>query len=98
MPKVFGELLENIPEQDGVPFVVNELLNYLSEKEVRLQVEGIFRISGKQDDIIKIKHLYDKGEEVDLHQYDIHTVAGVLRSFFRELPESLITHENVCFF
>jgi hypothetical protein len=33
------------------------------------------------------------GKKVDLEGRDIHTVAGVLKLFFRELPEPLLTYE-----
>ncbi|EDR28479.1 Rho GTPase-activating protein, putative [Entamoeba dispar SAW760] len=94
MGKVFGVLLENVPTCNGVPYPVYELISYLTEKQSRIEAEGIFRISGKLNDINIIKAKYDNGESVDLSKYDIHTVAAVLKAFFRELPDSLVTHEN----
>ncbi|EKE37541.1 hypothetical protein ENUP19_0285G0027 [Entamoeba nuttalli] len=94
MGKVFGVLLENVPTCNGVPYPVYELISYLTEKQSRIEAEGIFRISGKLNDINIIKAKYDNGETVDLSKYDIHTVAAVLKAFFRELPDSLVTHEN----
>ncbi|ELP84659.1 hypothetical protein EIN_173240 [Entamoeba invadens IP1] len=94
MNKVFGALLENAPQQDGVPRVVKELINYLTEKPVRLETEGIFRVPGKLADINEIKRLYDNNLPVDLSKYDVHTVAGALKTYFRELPDSLMKREN----
>ncbi|KAL7715476.1 Rho GTPase-activating protein [Entamoeba marina] len=91
---MFGVLLEEVPTVNGVPLPVYELISYLTERPVRLEVEGIFRISGKLSDITIIKEMYNKREYVDLSKYDIHTVAAVLKAFFRELPDSLVTHEN----
>lgn len=31
----------------------------------------------------------NKGDEVDLSKFDIHTVCGILKLYFRELPEPL---------
>ncbi|KAL7717011.1 Rho-GAP domain-containing protein [Entamoeba marina] len=91
---MFGVLLEEVPTVNGVPLPVYELISYLTERKVRLEVEGLFRISGKLADIVVIKEMYNKREYVDLSKYDIHTVAAVLKAFFRELPDSLVTHEN----
>ncbi|ELP84019.1 hypothetical protein EIN_346660 [Entamoeba invadens IP1] len=94
MGKVFGVLLESVPTMQNVPFPVYELITYLTEKPARVEAEGIFRISGKLEDINLIKKMFNKGEHVELTHYDIHTVAAVLKAFFRELPDSLVKKEN----
>ena len=95
MPNVFGVLLEKIPTRNKVPFIVDDLITHLTSKQSLIEVEGIFRISGNQANITKIRNDYDMNVPVDLTKYDVHTVAGVLRSFFRDLPDSLVKKENV---
>ena len=91
---VFGVLLEKLPRKNGVPSIVSDLISYLTEKEARIEAEGIFRIPGRKDDMELIKNKYNRGEPVDLTKYDVHTVAGVLKMFFRDLKDSLVTREN----
>jgi hypothetical protein len=69
------------------------------------KVEGIFRVSGRQQTILELKKLYDKGEfgfyllilqghsRIDLSKLDAHTVAGILKLWFRELPQPIFTFE-----
>ena len=40
-----------------------------------------------------ITSLYCREEEADLSSYDPHTVAGVLKSYLRELPEHVLTNQ-----
>lgn len=66
-------------------------------------MEGIFRLSGFQDEVRHIKSLYDQGSfytfSDDLRSSvgkptnlskvtDPHVVAGVLKQYFRQLPGS----------
>ena len=58
-----------------------------------LDQEGIFRISGNKRVIEQLKTAIDNGvQEVffDDDEVDVMTVAGLLKLFFRELPDSLI--------
>lgn len=59
-----------------------------------LELEGIFRISGSQETIRNIKETFEKGKQVDLSkELNPHTVAGVLKLFFTELPNPLFSFE-----
>jgi hypothetical protein len=50
--------------------------------------EGIFRISGSLDQILKWKNRVDEGKvDFFVENVDCHIVAGLLRLYFRELPE-----------
>jgi len=40
--------------------------------------------------IRKLRELYQDGEAVDLTLFDAYTVAGLLLTFFKELPEPLL--------
>ena|SRR3990167_473780 len=57
--------------------------------------EGIFRISAKIDDVDKLRKAMDKEKPtaVDLSAENIHVLANLLKLYFRELPEPLLTFE-----
>ncbi|WVF65812.1 hypothetical protein IAT40_000549 [Kwoniella sp. CBS 6097] len=59
--------------------------------------EGIFRISGRSSHIAKLRKEFDSGADIDLTQchpgdLDPHAVAGLFKSYLRELPSPLLTH------
>ncbi|WVQ93451.1 hypothetical protein IAU59_000525 [Kwoniella sp. CBS 9459] len=59
--------------------------------------EGIFRISGRSSHIAKLRKEFDAGADIDLTQchpgdLDPHAVAGLFKSYLRELPSPLLTH------
>ncbi|RPA86104.1 RhoGAP-domain-containing protein [Ascobolus immersus RN42] len=62
-----------------------------------LDVEGIYRLSGTNTHVQNIKGLFNTDyDSVDFRQqesffWDINSVASVLKQFFRELPEALLT-------
>ncbi|RWS11466.1 rho GTPase-activating protein 44-like protein [Dinothrombium tinctorium] len=63
------------------------LLNNLNE-------EGLFRIPGSTSKVKKLRSSFDAGViDVDEYARDPHTVAGCLKSYLRELPEPLLTHQ-----
>jgi len=56
-------------------------------------VEGIFRVSGSVLTIRMAKEALNQGLNVDYSNYDIHSVAGVVQTWLRELPEPLMTYK-----
>jgi len=97
--RVFGISLERYIESHKgslngslVPAVIEKSLQYLNNKE-SLETEGIFRISADQGVLFSLKRRFDRGEDIDLTTYDTHTVASVVKSYFRELPEPLLTFD-----
>jgi hypothetical protein len=58
-----------------------------------LEVEGIFRVSGSVLTIRMAKEALNQGLSVDYSNYDIHSVAGVVQTWLRELPEPLMTYK-----
>ncbi|OQR74410.1 protein FAM13A-like, partial [Tropilaelaps mercedesae] len=53
--------------------------------------EGLFRISGNAKLIDKLKASFDSQGDAPLeHEADVASAAGLLKTFFRELPEPLI--------
>ena len=60
--------------------------------------EGIFRISGVKTEIDTLKACFESGVEASCYEAvqkaDIDAVTGVLKQYFRELPEPLFTYTN----
>jgi len=76
------------------PPVLIDALDYLDREEI-IKLEGIFRESGDQEEIQMFKNLYDNGEEVSFDKVSTpHSVASLLKLFFRKLPEPLFTFKE----
>jgi len=57
-------------------------------------MEGIFRISASHKDVKDYKDMFERGEDVNLETVtDPHVVANLIKVFFRELPEPLMTFD-----
>jgi hypothetical protein len=89
----FGAPIEKVtPPGSEVPYIVEHAIKVLEAKS--LEVEGVFRLSGSQNLIDKLKAEFNAGKQVDLSTVaDPHTVTGVLKLYFRELPEPLMTYD-----
>lgn len=90
---VFGAQLSSLlSENCRIPLVVEQLIAKIELKG--LYIEGIYRKSGTQSKIAELKSLFDAElPDIDLDQYSIHVLAAALKSFFREMPEPLMTYE-----
>ncbi|CBX95022.1 similar to Rho GTPase activator (Rgd1) [Plenodomus lingam JN3] len=96
---VFGITLEDLFHRDGspVPMVVYQCIQAVDL--YGLEVEGIYRIPGTSSHIQQMKALFDSdASQVDFRnpeafQHDVNSVAGLLKQFFRELPDPLLTRE-----
>jgi hypothetical protein len=94
---IFGVPLETIlgryTEPGPIPLQIEHCLQYL-EKEVA--EPGIFRIPGHALEVDKIKKMLDNGETPDFDNMEImnkvHSVAGAVKLFIRDLPEPLLTY------
>jgi hypothetical protein len=56
-----------------------------------LNEEGIFRKSGTSDKVKKYRKLINDGGIIEFESNDIHIATGLLKMFFRELQEPLLT-------
>jgi hypothetical protein len=55
--------------------------------------EGIFRVSGNANRIAEIKNMYNAGEEIPTKEFgDPHLITGIIKLFFRELTNPLLTY------
>lgn len=92
IPYFGGKLEVALTDGREIPYVVEHCINLLRERA--LEVEGIFRLSGSQVQIEKYRNEFNCGVLVDLsNEVDPHTIAGVLKLYFREMEEPLLTYD-----
>ncbi|XP_076461272.1 rho GTPase-activating protein 15-like isoform X4 [Babylonia areolata] len=94
---VFGSTLQSLCERDKSP-VPNFVLECISAVESKgLDHDGIYRISGNLAEIQRLRYVVDKDDDHNLteQQWDIHTLTGALKLFFRELKEPLFPFKCV---
>jgi len=97
---VFGLDLEQLFQRDGtaVPMVVYQCMQAIDL--FGLDVEGIYRLSGSNTHIQQLKAVFDNdSSRVDFRNpaafhHDVNAVAGLLKQFFRDLPDPLFTRER----
>mmetsp|Transcript_40699 Transcript_40699/g.102431 ORF Transcript_40699/g.102431 Transcript_40699/m.102431 type:complete len:671 (+) Transcript_40699:126-2138(+) len=81
------------PESETIPLIVQRVIDFLVESN-KLGTEGIFRVSGRHSEVLKIKADFDQGIDVDLSAIkDVNDITGALKLYFRELPEPLLTFQ-----
>ncbi|XP_033839909.2 breakpoint cluster region protein [Periophthalmus magnuspinnatus] len=93
---VFGVPIEKVAQQEGVlvPHVVRCCIEEVERRG--MDEVGIYRISGTTSDISTLKTAFDSNlcEAVTrLRGAEVNAVCGVLKLYFRELPEPLIPAE-----
>lgn len=85
-------IVTNSPCLNSIPPIVRKCVDSLSITGV-IDTEGIFRRSGNHLEIISLKERVNRGEDIDLKDVNVHVVAGLLKSFLRDLSEPLLTFE-----
>ncbi|KAG6919537.1 hypothetical protein DXG01_005127 [Tephrocybe rancida] len=96
---VFGVHLEeslDVAQIANLPAIVFRSIQYLEAKKAE-QEEGIYRLSGSSAVIKSLKDRFNMEGDVDLlasdEYWDPHAIAGLLKSFLRELPASILTRD-----
>jgi len=84
------DVLNRYDQHGTVPTIVQAIIETLSDEE-SLKIEGILRQSGNSANIIKLKKVFDEGKIEDLKKHDPNDVIGLLKLYFKELPEPLFT-------
>jgi hypothetical protein len=98
--RMFGAPLKATVSQEGhesmVPFIVRCCVAHLLKGDHLLR-EGIFRLSGAKPEIDALKVCFDAGVEANCYEAvqkaDLDAVTGVLKQYFRELPDPLFTYQ-----
>ncbi|GJJ68354.1 hypothetical protein EMPS_00700 [Entomortierella parvispora] len=88
--RVFGAPLDRLmgPNgEKGLPQFVQDCISNLVSNG--LYVEGLFRRSPSSAMLKQVRAAYDRGNPVNLAEYDIHISAVLLKLFLRELPEPI---------
>uniref|UniRef100_A0A5K3EGU0 Rho-GAP domain-containing protein n=1 Tax=Mesocestoides corti TaxID=53468 RepID=A0A5K3EGU0_MESCO len=83
-------------EELRVPVLVTACVEEVERRG--LQEEGIYRISGAATAISYLQGLFDQDVALAIKQigdYEINVVSGLLKLFFRELPEPIIPPANL---
>lgn len=99
---VFRVTLSELYERDqlAVPMVVYQCIQAVDL--YGLGVEGIYRLSGSLPHVNKLKAMFDQDSSspsLDFRNpenffHDVNSVAGLLKQFFRDLPDPLLTREH----
>ncbi|CAE6435626.1 unnamed protein product [Rhizoctonia solani] len=96
---VFGIPLQDslgIAQIANLPAIVFRCIEYLEAKRAD-QEEGIYRLSGSSAVIKSLKDKFNAEGDVNLLEseeyWDPHAVAGLLKSYLRELPSSILTRD-----
>jgi RalA-binding protein 1 len=97
---VFGVPLNEslaIASVASLPAVVFRCIEWLEINKAQDE-EGIYRMSGSSAVIKGLKDRFDHEGDVDLvkldDRWDPHAIAGLLKTFLRDLPTSLLTRES----
>ena len=81
-------------EKRAVPFIITSCVREVERRGIT--EIGIYRVSGSTPDVQKLKKAYENNPyeaEQLLKECDIHSVAGTLKLYLRDLPESLFTSQ-----
>ncbi|EJF64182.1 hypothetical protein DICSQDRAFT_178675 [Dichomitus squalens LYAD-421 SS1] len=96
---VFGVSLEeslDVAQIASLPAIVFRCIQYLEAKKAE-QEEGIYRLSGSSAVIKGLKDRFNAEGDVDLlasdEYWDPHAIAGLLKTFLRDLPASILTRD-----
>ncbi len=96
---LYGRPLVELVEREGhsVPAAVERMFAEIEARGLREQ--GIYRISGSKSAMENLRRAWDQqpADSIDLSTgefSDIHTIAGAVKTWLRELPEPLITFDS----
>ncbi|KAK5884848.1 hypothetical protein CesoFtcFv8_018625 [Champsocephalus esox] len=79
-------------EPDKVPFVVRLCTTEIENRA--LSVQGVYRVSGSKPRILKLCQAFEfQKDQVDLSDLSPHDITSILKHFFKELPDPLLTFD-----
>jgi active breakpoint cluster region-related protein len=79
-------------EKRAVPFIITSCIREVERRGIA--EVGVYRVSGSAADVARLKKAYETNPyeaEQLLKECDIHSVAGILKLYLRDLPESVFT-------
>ncbi|XP_038073351.1 unconventional myosin-IXa-like isoform X2 [Patiria miniata] len=93
--KVIGARLDTLVTADSnIPLIIERCLSIVELNG--LFTEGIYRRPGPEAKVKELKHLINTEpdfDQIELDSYNMLVIAQVIKSFFREMPEPLLTFE-----
>ncbi|KAL4224066.1 hypothetical protein ACF0H5_017523 [Mactra antiquata] len=94
---IFGVRIQNVTRRENktVPSIVTTCVQQIENRG--MTEVGIYRVSGVTSEIQNLKKMFDKNPIAANGQIeggDIHAITGVLKLYFRELPEPLFTDQH----
>ncbi|KAL3856236.1 hypothetical protein ACJMK2_011013 [Sinanodonta woodiana] len=94
---IFGVKIASVTrrERKTTPTIVIACTQEITKRG--LDEVGIYRVSGVTSEVQRLKRLFNKNPVaagMQIGDVDIHAVTGVLKLYFRELPEPLFTDAN----
>lgn len=91
-PKVFKVPLEESCPDSDYPDEIKDLMEYITNKG--LKSDSIFRRAPNKEMVRCIIQMMDIHQRVNFSDYDIYTLASVLKEFIRGLPNTLIPESS----
>uniref|UniRef100_A0A0X3P122 Rho GTPase-activating protein 1 n=1 Tax=Schistocephalus solidus TaxID=70667 RepID=A0A0X3P122_SCHSO len=93
--QVFGASIEHIKSNNGgnpIPQVLEDCVMYI--RQYSLDLEGLFRRSARSILVQAAQQTYNEGGRVKFENFDDpHLPAVLIKTFFRELSEPILTYE-----
>lgn len=87
-----GEHLSN--SQQDVPKILKICTEFIEKHGI---VDGIYRHTGLQSNIQRLRNAFDEEKFAEINQEvyvnDVHSVSSLLKMYFRELPNPLLTYQ-----
>eukprot|EP01135_Chromosphaera_perkinsii_P010637 Nk52_evm37s2192 gene=Nk52_evmTU37s2192 len=91
---VFGVALDTQTSSQNVENVPDFLHRCCEVIEKQMNVEGIYKIPGISSVVSDLRRCVDRDPKgCDFSKFDVHAVAVLVRQFFDELPEPLMTYK-----
>ncbi|KAM9552560.1 T-cell activation Rho GTPase-activating protein-like isoform 1-T1 [Salvelinus alpinus] len=89
---LFGQSLSKTCPEDGtLPKPITDILVLLCKKGP--STEGVFRKNGNSKNLKAIREQLDSGTEVEMESLPVVLLVGLLKSFLKELPGSLLVSD-----
>ncbi|GAU92275.1 hypothetical protein RvY_04375 [Ramazzottius varieornatus] len=93
IPLAKAVAIDRCPDGIDIPAFFRVCVNYIEDNG--LDTVGVYRTSGSQSKIQELKQHFNRGNRVRLNDYDVATVADVMKLFIRELPHRLLPEEFI---
>ncbi|KAF8327759.1 uncharacterized protein EI90DRAFT_3066940 [Cantharellus anzutake] len=96
---VFGVVLPDalaVSQIANLPAVAFRCIQYLEAQHAE-QEEGIYRLSGSSAAMKSLKERFNAEGDIDLMTqdefYDLHAISGLLKTYIREIPGTILSHQ-----